>query len=250
MRPDCRLDAGCVRMDVSLMQDQLLPQPPPDAPAPPPGEEALRSRRKMWWLLWIGICSVLSFALLPLFLPRRRGPHNSVGAVNNARQIGLALFEFESEYGRLPDSSTVAAVRHKTLPDRTSNDLFAQLIASGIVASEHVFYAKAKSMRKPDNVFATDATVLEHGECAFAYFAGVSMSRGPRAALAFAPVIPGTTTLDRKSCEGYAIILWSDNSATKHPITPAGKLIYNGLDLLDPRQPFWRGKAPDVKWPK
>ncbi len=25
---------------------------------------------------------------------------------------------------------------------------------------------------------------------------------------------------------------------------------FNGLDLLDPRQPFWYGKAPDVKWPK
>jgi hypothetical protein len=35
------------------------------------------------------------------------------------------------------------------------------------------------------------------------------------------------------------------------PINSSGKIILtNGLDLLDPRQPFWDGKAPDVKWPK
>jgi hypothetical protein len=33
-------------------------------------------------------------------------------------------------------------------------------------------------------------------------------------------------------------------------IDSPGKIIYNGLDLLDPRRPFWHGKAPDVKWPK
>ena len=64
-------------------------------------------------------------------------------------------------------------------------------------------------------------------------------------------MIPGTTTLDQKSCDGKAVVLKIDNSVTSLPINSAGKIILpNGLDLLDPRQPFWHGKAPDVKWPK
>lgn len=209
----------------------------------------------MEWLLWIGGGSAVILLLLGLFFPRRRGPHNISQAVSNARQIGLALFEFESEYGKFPDSSTVAAVRRETgttlaLPDHTSNDLFAQLIASGIAGSEHLFYAKAKFMRRPDGVFTSNATILEHGECAFAYISGLSATSNPNTPIAFGPVIPGTATLDRKSCEGRAVILQIDNSAKIYPIPPTGKIIINGLDLLDPRQPFWHGKAPDVKWPK
>ncbi len=193
--------------------------------------------------------------LLSPFLVRRRGPHTVSEAVNNARQIGLALFEFDSEYGKFPDSSTAAAVRRDTgttlaLPDRTSNDLFAQLLASGIAGSERLFYAKAKSMRRADEVFISDATILEHGECAFAYISGLSTTGEPRTPVVFGPVIPGTATLDRKSCEGRAVVLRVDNSAMTYPINSAGKIIIDGLDLLDPRQPFWHGTAPDVKWPK
>ena len=193
--------------------------------------------------------------LLPLFLPRQRGPHDLSEAVSNARQLGLALYDFDTEYGKFPDSSTVTAVRRNTgstltLPDHTSNDLFAQLIASGIVATKHIFYAKAKLVRKPDNVITTDATVLAHGECAFAYISGLSTADGPNTPLAFGPVIPGTSTLDRKSCEGRAVILRIDNSASTYPINASGKIIVNGLDFLDPRQPYWNRQTPDVKWPK
>ena len=206
-------------------------------------------------MIGIGLGSMLVLLLLPLFLPRQRGPHDLGRAVSNARQLGLALFEFDTEYGKFPDSSTVTAVRRNTgstltLPDHTSNDLFAQLIASGIVTTEHMFYAKAKFMRRPDDVITTDATVLAHGECAFAYISGLSTADDPSAPLAFGPVIPGTSTLDRKSCEGRAVVLKIDNSAANYPINSAGKIIVNGLDILDPRQSFWRGKAPAVKWPK
>ena len=92
--------------------------------------------------------------------------------------------------------------------------------------------------------------MLEHGECSFAYISGLDSKCHPDTPLVFGPVIPGTTTLDRSSCDGKAVILKIDNSVMSYPINSAGKIIINGLDLLDPRQPFWHGKAPDVKWPK
>jgi hypothetical protein len=56
----------------------LLPQPPPDAPAPPPGPEAIRSRRIMKNILWLGAVSIALILLSTLVLPvifRTKGPH-------------------------------------------------------------------------------------------------------------------------------------------------------------------------------
>ena len=94
-------------------------------------------------------------------------PDNRVGALR-----------LRMEFGKFPDSSTVAAVRSATgsaltLADRTSNDLFAQLFAAGMVQARAQFYAKAISARKTDGIFTTDATLLEHGECGFAYISGL-----------------------------------------------------------------------------
>ena len=34
------------------------------------------------------------------------------------------------------------------------------------------------------------------------------------------------------------------------PIDKNGDVILNGMNLFDPRQPFWRWKAPDLKYPE
>ena len=237
------------------MADGMRPQPPPDVPAPPPCEAALISRRKMAWVMGVGISAVLFVAIAPAFIRQRRGHHGSSETVNNARQIGLALYEFETEYGSNPDASTVAAVKLATgsmlsLSGRSSNDLFAQLFASGIAQSEGMFYAEFRGSRRPDNVFHSDATILEHGECGFAYIAGLKSTDDPSTPIVFGPVIPGTKKLDRKSCEGKATILKLDNSVTTLSIDSSGKIIYLGRDLLDPAHPIWAGRPTDVKWPK
>ncbi|MES2921685.1 MAG: hypothetical protein V4819_09065 [Verrucomicrobiota bacterium] len=176
-------------------------------------------------------------------------------ATSNARQFGLALFEFQDEYGKYPDLSTAAEVRRKTgsalsLSDETANDLFAQLLAGRFTQTEKIFYTKAKFSKRPDDIWSSDATVLAHGECAFAYIMGVDPKGDPETPLAFGPVIPGTKTFDGKANEGKIVVLRIDNSVTSIPIHSSGKVLFRGLDFLDPRQPFWNGKAPDVKWPK
>lgn len=201
---------------------------------------------------------MLLFAYLALAL-RERQRYMDAEAINealsNARQIGLALHEFESDYGKYPDRTTSATLRQETdtvftLPDFTSNDIFSQLLVYGIVDDERLFFAEAKSMRRPDNIFHTDATILEHGECAFAYVSGLSSTGDPKAPLVFGPVIPGTKNFDDQANDGEVVVLFNDNSVRSFPIDSAGKIIVSGLDLLDPRQPYWHGKAPDVKWPK
>lgn len=241
---------------------EMLPQPPPNAPAPPPSEFAINSKRKLGWLLAIGILCMLSCGLL-LFVMHsgRRGPDFRKDPFSNARQLGLALFEFEIIYGSFPDSSTIALLKRdfpsSTIPlgTRTSNDFFRQLMVSEIVQSERIFFSNYPDPTdpKPDDVFH-GSRALEKGECGFAYIAGLSSLDGPNTPLVITPLIPGTLRFDYKFCYkhfgGNAIILKIDNSITSLPVTKSGQVIINGKDLFDPSQPFWNGKTPDVKWPE
>lgn len=116
----------------------LQTQPPPDAPASPLQEGAIPSRKKWGWLKAFAVLAIL-FALAGLTAPmtfRCRKKADQTEAVNNARQIGLALFEFETEYGSFPDATTIEPVREATestltMGTASSNDFFRQLIAAG-----------------------------------------------------------------------------------------------------------------------
>ncbi len=176
-------------------------------------------------------------------------------ANNELRQIGIALFEFESEYGRFPDRVTAEEIKRKTgspltLSDKTSNDVFVQLLAAGIMPVESPFYTHSGSSRKPDGDWGSDATALAPGETGFAFISGLSSKDNLSCPIAFGPVIPGTKTLDVKSFGGNSVILKLDQSVISKPIDSAGRIMIAGFDLLDPQNPLWKGKAPDVKWPK
>jgi len=242
----------------SAMSPETLPQPPPGVSAPPPGAEALRSRRWMKWIALLGLGSpVLLFAGLHFLAPymlygAKKVP--DLQAISNARQIGLTLFDFDADYGRFPDASTIAAVKAATgstwdLKDRTSNDLFKQLIVSGITNSEEIFYARVPGARRPDNVIISEDRTLISGECGFAYIAGATGKCDPMRPLAVTPLIPGTFKFDPEPFDGRAIILKADNSVVSYPIRKDGTVIApGGKDLFDSSQPYWKGAPPDVKW--
>ena len=233
----------------------MIPQPPPDAPAPPPSEAAILSRKKWKWLWVVGLISMVIITLLlsPFFIGHRHHHHGASESVNNARQIGMALFEFEAEYGKFPDATTINAVREATetllpLGTKTSNDYFRQLIGSGIAQSEPMFYAKIKGTHKPDG--RTDsADALAKGEVGFTYLAGLSAEGNPSRPLVVAPMIPGTDRFDSTAFEGKAILLKMDNSVTSAPIQKDGHVLVNGKNLFDPTNPIWEGKPPVIVWP-
>lgn len=235
----------------------MLPQPPPDAPAPPPSAAAILSQKKWKWLWIVGVTCVgvlgAAIAIPPMFI-RRRGGCGQTEYVNNARQMGLALFEFETAYGKFPDPTTIAEVRKQTgtvLPLGTisSNDFFRQLIASGIAQSESMFYAKTSGVHKPDNVFA-GAKALEKGECGYTYFLGAKVTDNPARPLIVAPMIPGTDRFDPKPFEGKAVVLKLDNSVTTFKIDKNGHAIASGgRNLMDPTNLIWDGHPPVIAWP-
>jgi hypothetical protein len=213
-------------------------------------------QRKWNWRVWLGIILVL-IAFLVLSAPQViRCPKKSTQteAVNNARQIGLALFEFESEYGNLPDEKTIAQVLAKKPTDlhlgtKTSNDLFRQLLASGVLSTEQVFYANVKGTRKPDNII-TAGQALKKGECGFSYLLGLNTSGSPARPLLVTPLIPGTDRFDPKPFQGKAVILKIDNSVSSMPIHEDGHVWVNGMNLLHPNHSLWEGQPPVIVWPE
>lgn len=234
----------------------MLPQPPPNAPAPPPSEAAILSQKKWKWLWVVGVVSIIVIVLAVLTAPLTTGCRkkpDQTEAVSNARQIGLALFEFESKYGKFPDVSTIADVRKDAATDlnlskmslgtKSSNDYFRQLLASGFAPSESMFFAKILGAKKPDNNIK-GAEALKKGECGFAYLAGLSAAGNPSRPLIVTPLIPGTDRFDPKRFDGKAVILKMDNSVTSMNINSSGHVMLNGKNLLDPTNPVW-GKGDE-----
>ena len=165
----------------------------------------------------------------------------------------MALFEFETEYGKFPDASTIDAVKKETgtiLPfgTKTSNDFFRQLIGSGIAQSEPMFHARIKGANKPDG--RMDAgNALAKGEVGFTYLAGLSSKGNPSRPLIVTPMIPGTDRFDPEPFNGKAVVLKMDNSVTSLPIQKDGHVLVNGKNLFDPTNPIWDGKPPVIVWP-
>jgi hypothetical protein len=195
--------------------------------------------------------------LLSLFFPftirSRKMPEQSE-AVSNLRQVGLALFEFEQDYGRFPSLETFSAVRSRTatvldLGDKSSNELFRQLLATGDASSEMIFYAKIDGVRRPDNVMVK-GEALKKGECGFAYLTNLDVAGNPGRPLVATPLIRGTDRFDPTRFHGKAIILKMDNSVTSMTINKDGHVMWGGKHLLDPAHPVWDGKPPKIAWPE
>ena len=231
-----------------------------DDPALPPNPE-LVNRQPKWFkpVLKGAIVSSVLFVIVLLIIgpPLLRPTHrraDQTEAISNARQIGLALFEFESEYGAYPNTTTKALVEkeHGTAIDLTgssSNALFRQLFAAQITQSEQMFYAKTKDSKRPDGDI-TPGHLLEPGENAFSYITGLTTADDPATPIALTPLIAGTKKFDPKPFKGRAVVLFVDNSVRSYDIAKDGHIYDKGINLLSPKHPVWKGKAPDIRYPE
>ncbi|MDE0835257.1 MAG: prepilin-type N-terminal cleavage/methylation domain-containing protein [Akkermansiaceae bacterium] len=193
-------------------------------------------------LVVIVIIASLAGLTAPMVI-RQRKKADQTQAVNNARQIGFAMFEFESEYGRFPDSNSANEVMINTettvpMTGTDSNSYFRQLMGAGYTQSEAMFYAKVPGSKKPDgNIESTSA--LDTGEVGFGYILagtnGISTAGNPARPYVVTPLL-GTSgdQFDKDPFDGKAVILRIDNSVTSLQILPSTKKINlsPGNDLL------------------
>ncbi|PAW70546.1 MAG: hypothetical protein B9S30_02390 [Verrucomicrobiia bacterium Tous-C5FEB] len=187
-------------------------------------------------LVVIVIIAALAGLTAPMVI-RQRKKADQTEAVNNAKQIGIAMFEFENAYGTFPDSTTADQVKENTGTTLTfaggkSNDFFRQLMAAEIAQSEAMFYAKTNYTKKPDNVYNTSENALAAGEVGFGYIMNganaFSTSGNPSRPIVAAPLAGTTTpavdgTFDVDMYDSKAVVLRVDNSVQSLNILKTSK---------------------------
>ncbi|MFD0895551.1 prepilin-type N-terminal cleavage/methylation domain-containing protein [Luteolibacter ambystomatis] len=201
-------------------------------------------------LVVIAIIVALAGIATPMLLKQQKKAA-STQALSNARQIGLALFDFDSDYSNFPDRTTADSVKEATgssltLQGGTSNDYFRQLIAAGITTSEEIFFAKLPYTKKPDNVITGDKALAD-GEVGFGYLmndqSGFSTTGNSARPIIATPLLNASSdgTFDSDPFDQKAIVLRLDNSAvsyqinqnTKTVVLPGGKgLLSTGEDTV------------------
>jgi hypothetical protein len=204
-------------------------------------------------MLAIPISVGLVFALItPVQLLAERSKQLPV-VLNNARQIWSGLEEFQASFGAYPSRDTIAEVKAATksdwnLTDITANDLLKQLLLTGSVKTEEVFYVEAQGAKLPDDDFSTNENALSAGECGFAYITGQSSAGNGGRPILVAPLIPQTFKFDPQPFNGLAVVLRLDGNVSTHPIDSSGNVIVDGMNLLDSNNSLWAGRGPVVTW--
>ena len=213
-------------------------------------------------LVVIVIIAALAGLTAPMVI-RQRKKADQTEAVSNARQIGFALIEFETEYGNFPDSATADAVQKATetplVSGNSANDRFRQLIRGGFTTNEQMFYAKTAYTKKPDGII-TDTKALENGEVGFGIIVnadntGMSAAGNSSRPIVMAPfdVSLSGEKFDYDVFDGKAVVLKLDNSVTSLPILKTnGKVKINGLDLFTKSEDSVWGSttSPAMAYPK
>lgn len=238
----------------------MLEQPPPGPDdleeMPPPGWRGI-SKKQFWcWMVALPVACLVLLALgAPLFLRSAR-PAGRTEAISNAKQVGLALLEFEQDFGSFPSEATVAELVKETgrtldFSDGSSNAMFRQLIAYG-VQTEAIFYCiHPEGAKKPD-MRISPGNALAPGEVGFSYVHGMSTKMDPETPLLMGPMDTATADQFHPDVFGYkAVVLSVDNSAQALLLRSDNRApVGGGVSVLDPSRPCFGGKAPDVRHPK
>jgi prepilin-type N-terminal cleavage/methylation domain-containing protein len=205
-------------------------------------------------LVVISIIATLAGVGVPVIISKQKDGARAE-AIANIKQIGLAMFTFDQDYGSYPSDATGIEVKNNnpesglTFGSASSNDFFRQLIAAGIIDTEKSFYAKAPYTKKPDNVMS-QSKCLAAGECGFAYIMAsntepLSSSGNSGRPLVAAAVYNGLTngTFDPDVYAKKAVIFRIDNSAIAEAVRPSDKkvIVGGGKTLL-------QGGDKDTVW--
>jgi hypothetical protein len=224
-----------------------------------------QGERRVFWILSISVLIALAATSAPVVIKQNKAAIRTK-ALSNIRQIGMSLFEFDSEYGSFPDDRTAPEVvkKTKTLHQLTgdfSNDYFRQLIAVGL-KSEKPFWCKTSlSPDKPDDD-SSPGKCLQAGEVGYSYIMATPTHGQASYEHPGSPVVVASSdgaqadwTFDNEVYGGLAVVLKLDNSATAMKIDPATRFIATGVKgryLHSPRgsYPPWHDPSPFLRAPQ
>ncbi len=161
-------------------------------------------------------------------------------SVTSMRLLVLALHEFAKKHGSFPNEATAKALektfRKSVKIDPSSADDFLNQVA--LVSSEPASL----------NACMTGDGADMRWVCS--YIPGAAPTSDPKRPVALLPLIHGKPLFDAAALPGKAVIVFADSSVRSFPIESDGRVLINGLDIFDPKQPFWGNSKPNIKWPR
>lgn len=218
-------------------------------------------------LVVIVIIAALAGLTAPMILKQARKA-DLAAAVNNGKQIGLAMFEFQADYGgAYPGTKTIdkvklnftdAASKYTGLGVADSNGCFLALFAAEITQSEAMFYAKDGLTTGNPNGIITPADALKAGEVGFGYVLngteGLTAAGNPSRVLAMTPLTALGTGFNPDPFDKNAVLLRIDNSVTTAKIDKTG-VVMNGdpttpVDVFLASDLWGTGVTPKIIPPK
>lgn len=215
-------------------------------------------------LVVIAIIAVLAGLATPAILKAKKNA-DKAKTISNARQIGIALSEFDNSFGSYPSDDTRQTLEDEgvDVPDGdTSNAYLAQLIVSKAIDGEKIFYAKGvRGSKEGDDITNSRDKVLEKGECGFGYVmladnealsASYSTSATP---LVVAPLKEAgiDPVFETNAYNNECVYLRGDSSVATNRLTEEGKATLTGqrgknlFSVGD--DTIWEDDQPDVKGP-
>lgn len=82
------------------------------------------------------------------------------------------------------------------------------------------------------------------------YIPGAAPTSDPKRPVALLPLIHGKPLFDAAALSGKAVIAFADCGVRSFPIEPDGRVLINGLDIFDPKQPYRENSKPNIMWPQ
>ena len=213
-------------------------------------------------LVVIAIIAVLAGLATPQIMKAKKNADRTT-AINNARQIGMALLEFENEYSTFPSEETRRDLEDldiETVPDGDdANAYLGQLISADFIDSEEVFYAKGvKGARKGDNIMS-QGEILTEGENAWGYVMlsdGAALSSSSASSVTPVLVAPLTRggsepEFDPVPYNGKMVYFKPDGSTAEARVKKNGQAaLTKGRTLFAVGEgTIWERDEPDVREP-
>ncbi|MDG1669781.1 MAG: prepilin-type N-terminal cleavage/methylation domain-containing protein [Akkermansiaceae bacterium] len=189
-------------------------------------------------LVVIAIIAVLAGLATPAILKAKKSA-DKAKTVSNAKQIGIAMMDFDGTYGEFPSDGTrkeLESIGEEVPSGDSANDYFAQLLINDSVDSEKIFYAKGvRGVKEGDNVFKNQPDkILEKSENGFGYFmyddkTALSSSDASSCPLVCAPLKSGgpNPVFDENAYAGEYVYLQLDSSVVTGKIKDGRALLKN-----------------------
>ncbi len=210
-------------------------------------------------LVVIAIIAALAGFATPMVLKQMKKADMAT-ATHNAKQLHLALFDFDQDYGFFPDQADSAQLGSG---GASANAVLKQLFINGSIESEENFYAKTSFSKKPDGAVGTDpnyTNAIARGELGFLYMDKQSTSKNPSRPLLAAPLrssggSPSSMLFDKDTYGGKMIVLRIDGSVKQFKINKSSdiaEMVVNNqkVDIFSTQNKVWDSATPTPLYPE